>query len=103
MKNFFDVFPTLKLGDELNSLVTDTFVEKITTTSAKDRITVYLNSTHLIPKKNIYELEDIILRDIFGRRNLLVHIEENYRLSRQYTPENLWNNYKESMIIKTAQ
>lgn len=103
MKNFFDVFPTLKLGDELNSLVTDTFVEKITTTSAKDRITIYLNSTHLIPKKNIYELEDIILRDIFGRRNLLVHIEENYRLSRQYTPENLWNNYKESMLLELSK
>ena len=66
MARFSEVFPTLKLNDYLYRITREVTVEKITMTAAQDRITVYLCSSLVISKKNIYQLEQLLKRELTG-------------------------------------
>ena len=78
-------------------------VTKITSTSARNHIKVYIYSTHLIPKKTVCYVEDQIEEQLFSQGNIPVTIVEEYRLSEQYTPENLMHAYKESILFELEQ
>ena len=78
-------------------------VTKITSTSAKNHIKVYIYSTHLIPKKTVCYVENQIEEQLFSQGNIPVTIIEEYRLSEQYTPENLMHAYKESILFELEQ
>ena len=60
-------------------------------------------STHLLQKKKIYELEYSIKHQLFDRSSIQVEILESYQLSGQYTPENLMNEYYESILLELEQ
>ena len=47
-KVFFNVFPTLKVGDELQMLFSDVEVKKITTNSGRDFLHIHILCRHLI-------------------------------------------------------
>ena len=78
-------------------------VTKITSTSARNHIKVYIYSTHLIPKKTVCYVENQIEEQLFSQGNIPVTIIEEYRLSEQYTPENLMHAYKESILFELEQ
>ena len=96
-KDFFEVFPTLKLSEETKFLLKDVRVTKVSTNSTRDFIRIYLFSTHLLQKKKIYELEYAIKHQLFDRTMIQVEILESYQLSEQYTPENLMHEYYDSI------
>ena len=98
-KSFFDVFPTLKTDKDSRVLFQEVEVMKVTSTSAKDRIKVYIESSHLIPRERIKYMENQIEMQLFGGMNIQVIIVESYRLSGLYTPENLMYEYRESMMF----
>ena len=78
-------------------------VTKITSTSARNHIKVYIYSTHLIPKKTVCYVENQIEEQLFSQGNIPVTIIEEYRLSEQYTPETLMHAYKESILFELEQ
>ena len=102
-KLFFDVFPTLRLDEENKALFQKVEVMKITSTSAKNHIKVYLSSTYLIPKKNIHMVERCIEDQLFGQSNIPVIIVEEFHLSGLYTPEHLLKEYRESILYELEQ
>ena len=102
-KLFFDVFPTLNMDNDSHMLFEKVEVTKITSTSARNHIKVYIYSTHLIPKKTVCYVEDQIEEQLFSQGNIPVTIVEEYRLSEQYTPENLMHAYKESILFELEQ
>ena len=102
-KLFFDVFPTLNIDNDSHMLFEKVEVTKITSTSAKNHIKVYIYSTHLIPKKTVCYVENQIEEQLFSQGNIPVTIIEEYRLSEQYTPENLMHAYKESILFELEQ
>ena len=102
-KDFFEVFPTLNLPEDVRFLLKDVRVTKIATNSTRDFIRIYLFSTHLLQKKKIYELEYSIKHQLFDRSSIQVEILESYQLSGQYTPENLMNEYYESILLELEQ
>ena len=53
-KIFFDVFPTLKVNDEIRMLFESVQVEKVSTNRQRDFINVFLFSDHLIQKRHSY-------------------------------------------------
>ena len=55
-KIFFDVFPTLKVNDEIRMLFESVQVEKVSTNRQRDFINVFLFSDHLIQKRHIYSM-----------------------------------------------
>ena len=102
-KDFFEVFPTLNLPEDVRFLLKDVRVTKVATNSTRDFIRIYLFSTHLLQKKKIYELEYSIKHQLFDRSSIQVEILESYQLSGQYTQENLMNEYYESILLELEQ
>ena len=102
-KTFFNVFPTLKVEDDIQILFTDVEVKKITTNSRRDFLHIYIFSRHLIQKKQIRQMERQIKEQLFGRTAVDIRIEEEYRLSGQYTAEALMREYRESIVLELKE
>ena len=96
-KPFSDVFPTLKLEGELAHLMETTEVTKVSANHDKSHIRIYLLAKRLIPKNQIWKLEEIIKEQIFPQKGIFIHIIEKFSLSEQYTAEHLMEMYKESI------
>ena len=99
-KLLFDVFPTLKVNNDLKPLFQDVEVTKVATNSSREFIRVHILSTHLIQKKHIFALERMIKEQMFATVKIKIEVVEKYQLSEQYTPENLLNEYYESLLLE---
>ena len=97
---FFETFPTLKLEQELKELLDLAEVLHINYTRNKSSILIYLRSPRLMQKETIYGLEEEITRQLFGNHGLRAIIIEQYALSSQYTPEKLFQVYKDSILLE---
>ncbi len=102
-KAFFEVFPTLKMNDELKAQFAGVEVEKVATNSRRDFLNIHIFSSHLIQKQHIYSMENAIKEQLFARNLISVAIVESYELSEQYTPENLMREYYESLLLEVCQ
>ena len=97
-KKFFEVFPTLKVKDDMRLLLQDVEVSKVTTNSNRDFVRIHIESAHLLQKKMIYRVESMVKEQLFGKNRLQIEVKEQYHLSAQYTPENLLNEYLDSIL-----
>ena len=102
-KPFFEVFPTLKLKPDVQDIMEQTSVEKISATKSRDYLRVYLFSTRLIVKDHIWEAENQIKRQLFPNVNMAVKIYERFSLSAQYDPEKLLDIYRESILAELRE
>ena len=57
-KDFFDVFPSLKVKKELEELLDMVFVTRVSCNPSRTHIWVYIKSERWIHKKHIFELEE---------------------------------------------
>ncbi len=97
---FFDVFPTLKVNEKLHDLFADTWVEKVTTNSNRDKVRIHMVSSHLIAKKDVYDMEEKLTRMIGGRRAPKMQIVERFELSGLYTPAQILELYRDSLLTE---
>ncbi|MCI8543287.1 MAG: PolC-type DNA polymerase III [Lachnospiraceae bacterium] len=102
-KPFFEVFPTLDLKGTLHDKLEQTAVERVSATKRKDRLSVYLFSTRLLVKEDIWAAEKAIKSQLFPNALLTVRIFERFELSSQYTPENLMEAYRESILAELRE
>ena len=99
-KNFFEVFPTIKLNERIQKLLTDVKITKVTTNTNRDYLHIHMLSTHLLEKKIVFSLERSIKEQLFGNNPIQIQIIESYSLSSLYTPENLMKEYHESILVE---
>ena len=99
-KPFLEVFQTLKLDPHTKEELTDVQVEKISTTEKRDLVRIYLSSNRLIEKSDVVKAEKEIKKQLFKETNLTVKIYERFFLSAQYTPQNLLEMYKDSIMLE---
>ena len=97
-KRFFEVFDGIKVDAELLELFSDIMVKRIVNNRAKSSIRIYIESNRLIHKSDIYKIEKAVASMFNGR--LSVKIIEHYNLSSQYNSENLFNMYKDSIMLE---
>ncbi|MCI5955203.1 MAG: PolC-type DNA polymerase III [Lachnospiraceae bacterium] len=97
-KPFFEVFPTLQINNPLHDKLEQSLVERVSTTKRKDVLHVYLFSTRLILKEDIRKAETEIRKQLFPNALITIKIHERFELSSQYTPENLMEVYRESIL-----
>ena len=97
-KGFKEVFPSLKLDDEMSRLLDNVDVTKISANHERSHVRIYLNAKRLIFKSNIWKLESAIEKQIFVNKNVDVKIIETYQLSEQYTPQTLLDVYLDSIL-----
>ncbi len=100
MKAFLEVFPGLNMTGQMQDLLKLAEVEKVTMTSNRRLIRVYMVSPRLIHKKNIISLEQGIHDQLFPGKAVTIRIFEKYRLSGQYTPEKLLKAYRDSLLFE---
>lgn len=96
---FFTVFPELHLNNECSSLLTDTTVSKVCASNSRRLLKIHVESTHLIPRMVIRQVEDEIKRQLFGNAEAEIEIREKFILSKQYTPQTLFNIYYDSILL----
>ena len=99
-KMFFEVFPPLHVEQSLSDLLQQVRVEKVTSNRAKNFIRVYLVSEKLIHKEQLFQLEHVLKKQLFGTNPVELKILERFELSSQYTPEKLFALYKDSILFE---
>lgn len=100
-KPFLEVFPKLNIRDEkLKGMFEETAVEKICCSSDHTRFKVVVSSSHLIHKKYVYAMEELLEQQVFTDPGTKVYIAERYSLSALYTPEQLMREYFDSLAAE---
>ena len=99
-KLFFDVFPTLKVNQKIQTLFDEVEVTKVTSNSERDYLHVHISSSHLIDKQHVFEVERAIKEQLFATNPIQICVKETFVLSKQYTPENLLKEYRDSILTE---
>ena len=99
-KQFFDVFPGLKLNETTTQLFKLVTVERVTATRQKDFVRIYIACDRLILKDVIMDVENEIKNQLFAGCNITIKIYEKFSLSAQYNPEKLLHIYQESILTE---
>ena len=99
-KEFFDVFPNLKVKDQLQEWLEMVTVSRVACNPAKTRLWGYIHSERWIHKKYIMALENQIERQFFAGLEMQVTVIERFHLSKQYSPANFLDVYRSSMEIE---
>ncbi len=102
-KLFFDVFPTLKVQENMRMLFGEVEVTKVATNSSREFIRVHIFSRHVIQKSRVCQMERMLKEQLFALSRIRVEVKEEYGLSAQYTPENLMREYFESILFEAGQ
>ena len=97
-KPIFEVFPSLQLNKDIRDQMGLTEVKRDSATKRRDFLRVYLKSTRLIQKADIWTTEQEIKKQLFPQANLTVKIYEKFELSSQYNPEKMMDIYKERIL-----
>ncbi len=100
---FLEVFPTLQLNHEMKGLLSEATVTKVASNRNRDFIRVYFDNTRLIPKRDIWRLEEDMRQQLFPNKKMQIKLMEHYRLSSQYTAKTLLDTYKESMLCEIKE
>ena len=103
-RKFSEVFPDLSLSPAVDKMLHDVMVTRVVMYREKQRMELYLESTHLIEKEIIYRAEDEIRNHLFGPVSRFeVKIVERYLLSGAYTPEKLVELYMPSLLLELSR
>lgn len=97
--HFFEVFDKLtNIPSDMQDLFQEVIVNRVALSKSKQEIRVYTESTRLIQRKLVKKMEYYLYKQLFMNTQNVVNICENYILSAQYTPETLFDLYKESIL-----
>lgn len=96
-QTLLETFEGLQLTDRQKKLFSDVLVERIRIFKEKQKIKIFLKSSHLIPYREICLLR-YNLEQVFGQAGFQVQLVDQYQLSRQYQPVTFWQEYRESIL-----
>ena len=102
-KSFLEVFTGVELPKHVSGQFEDVKVTKLSSTSRRDFLRIYIESEHLIPKEIVCKAETEIKSQLFKNQQITVKIYERFHLSSQYTPKNLMDVYWESILFEFKQ
>ena len=95
-KLFKEVFPGLKLSDDIDDLIRQTEIKGITMFEKEKKMVISIISTNLIFKQDIYKAESQISNSIFPDGKGRCIIDEHFNLSGQYRLKNITDVYRDS-------
>ncbi|MDO4623088.1 MAG: PolC-type DNA polymerase III N-terminal domain-containing protein, partial [Eubacteriales bacterium] len=96
-KKITEVFPNLELTGKLEEFMSFAEVSRVAFDRKRNVLHVWLNSSQWIHKKYIYQLEELIARQLFPGSGIQVKVREHFQLSKQYTPRRMMDVYKTSI------
>ncbi|MGB8453692.1 MAG: PolC-type DNA polymerase III [Anaerocolumna sp.] len=96
---FFEVFDQISdLSKDLDSFFSEVLIERVSVSKSTAEIRIYMQSSRLIPRQNIKKMEYQLKKQLFASAPNRVVLYENYILSAQYSPEKLFNIYRDSIL-----
>ena len=96
--NLFEVFTGLEVKKNVERAFSDVEVEKVRLCKSKSKVTIFLDSPHVIEYKDFKTMEEEIEAQFFVHSGNKVILNVNYSLSSLYNPESLWNMAKGSLL-----
>ena len=99
-KSFQEVFRNLELDKRNKILFENVTVTQVSATKSRDFVRVYISSSHIIPKASIYKVEKLLRKQLFVKGNGKVRILERYTLADTYTPQIVFDAYKDSISLE---
>ncbi len=100
--NLFEIFTGLEVKKSTERAFADVEVQKVRACRGNNRITVILDSVHLIEYKDIVNMEEALNVQFFKRMGNSVSLKINYSLSSLYNPESLWDMAKSALMDELA-
>ena len=102
MKKLLETFDGLKLPDRYMSELENVMIERMVLCQERKTMRIYSLCTHLLVYNVIKEVEKCMEDQLFAPRGMKLRIIDRYELSKQYTAENFYDSYKDSigMILK---
>ncbi|WP_097014955.1 PolC-type DNA polymerase III [Anaerocolumna aminovalerica] len=101
---FFEVFDQLSnLPKHLEDVFKEVKVERVAVSKSKSEIRIYMESNRIIKRNIIKKMEYQLQKQLFSSTSNMVILQESYILSAQYTPENLFNVYKDSILEEVRE
>lgn len=95
---FLEVFEGIQLQKDLKEIVKESDVLHVTSNRTQDSITVTVTFRRLIPKKEIFRLEESLSAMLSKQKVVSIQIIERFQLSAQYTVELLTKAYWDSIL-----
>ena len=96
-KEFLEVFSKID-NTSLTPILKSAKILRISTNKTQDKMRIYISFSSVVPKKTIWQLEEAIKREYFNSPGMEIHIIESFQLSDVYTPESLFDIYKDSIF-----
>lgn len=100
---FFEVFSTLKLSDNDRDLFEETRIDRLVSSSRRDKMQIYLSADYVIDKDRIYAVEKEIESQVFANNLCRVKILEKFSLSESYTAKAFIKEYKNSLLLEASR
>lgn len=94
---FFETFDQVSVDQELNNLYSDVEVVKVTASKQRPILFAMIKSKRLISFQNIKRMETLLNKQLFSKMNRTITIKPTFELSKQYTLENLYPLYLDSI------
>ncbi len=96
-KPFFEVFPTLKLPEGLRGLFSGAYVKNVLKSRDGKNYHIYVLFPGIVAKKDIYQGERELNRQVFGSTGFSPKIHESFELKGGFTPEVIMDVYGDSV------
>jgi len=100
MKRFCEVFPHFQATAAEEALVACLLVERVCVSDDMSRLTVYVVSRSFAERTAFQALAEELKAQLFGKRKVLVEIRERFQLGGDFTPEQLFCAYRESLLAE---
>ena len=100
MKRFCEVFPHFQATVAEEALVACLLVERVCVSDDMSRLTVYVVSRSFAERTAFQALAEELKEQLFGKRKVLVEIRERFQLGGDFTPEQLFRAYRESLLAE---
>ena len=101
-KAFFEAFKTVEFKKNLADVFEDVVVLRLVMNKRLNIFKVYIQSTHIISKADIYEAEEELKKQVFDDDSVTVSIIESFLLPDTYTLKALVDEYSESFITELS-
>ena len=96
-KPFTEVFPSMDITGEYEDMFKKAHVEGVKAPRDMSSVSIAVLYPTLIRNHDIRAMEELIRQRLFPNKQIIVRIEPHFTLSSQYTPENLYKEYKEDI------
>lgn len=93
----FELFEQVSAPEDLLRVFSETEVLRLSASKKTGNVTVHISSERLLPYEKLKKLEELLNGQVFRKMESTAGIEQHYRLSSQYTPEMIWEHYKDSL------